>query len=574
MSPEELEETLADLPGTLDGTYERILQKISPQHASKASAILQWLCVAERSLGLTEVADLLAVDLGTSAYSIKRRLRDPRDVLQICGCLIRTFPRSSSERDAVLEDELVHFSHRSVQEYLVGGRIQQSNCSSFSIDQSLAHQMMAEVCIVYLYQFDHFEYIDHPPRWSGEWSIKRPALKYCAQFWGAHLIQGSPKALVEKPLRLFRSEAIFRTMVSICPMYQAKALPPKLHYAACQRAYYVCQSLLKEGSDVDACMEKVGTALQVATREDEDIVRLLLDHKANPDIACDGTEPWNTLPLVTNAVRPQTTRSMSLAHMLLDAGARRYLQMPFCLSPMTGDLTLLEKYLQCGVKANDCSEDGLGTNSALKYAIVIGREDMVRLLIDNGADVNRASCPIYWATEFMQSLGYCNPQIARMCFEAGGDVSPLLCHVSSCGWVLKPPQDSPLFEDNHDHANDEDAIAIVGIMMEALRDDLDSHIILWKLLSGLAEGSRKRNTEWQYDYDNRPYYNRSAEKMLQEHVWKNFQELVKLHSEPEAVIEAVMKKWDKLEGTEHGCRYGTECLSLRRERWARLMQRH
>ena len=569
MSSEELEESLEDLPETLDGTYERILRKIPLKHTSKASAIMRWLCVARRPLGLTEVADLLAVDLATSKYIIKRRLRDPRGVLQICGCLITTFPRSSSKKDALLQDELVQFSHRSVQEYLVGERIRLSSCSSFFIDSIQAHHMMAETCIVYLYQFDELEYVDHPPQLTVEWSKERPALNYCAQFWGPHSTKGLPEALAEKTWRLFRSEAIYRTMCSICPMRNAKVLPPKLHYAADERAYYVCQSLLKEGTDVDACIENVGTALQVATYNGyKALVRLLLDHKANPDIEYEHNSSWRTLPLVTAALMSQKS---SITHMLLDAGARRCIQVTFATAPLTGDLTLLEKYLQCGVKANDCSEYGLLGNSALGRAIQMGREDMVRLLIDNGADVNRASCPIYWATEFMQSLGYCNPQIARMCFEAGGDISPLLCHVSSCGWVFEPPRGSPLFEDNHDHANDEDAIAIVRIMMEALRDDLDSHILLWKLLSGLAEGSRKRNTEWHYD--NSPCYNRSAEKLLQEHLWNNLQQLVKLHSDPEATIQALIKKWDKLEGNEHNCRYGTKCLSLQRENFARPIER-
>ena len=579
MSSEELEETLEDLPETLDGTYERILRKIPSKHTSKAAAILRWLCVAKRPLGLTEIADLLAVDLATSKYIIKRRLRDPRGVLQICGCLITTFPRSSSEKDAVLGDELVQFSHRSVQEYLVGNRIRLSSCSSFYNDPILAHHMMAETCIVYLHQFDEFEYIDRPPQWTVEWSKAKPALNYCAYAWGFHLSRKDLHDLDTQTCRLFKSEAIFRTMCSICPMHDVlgrkiRSLPPKLHYAAYNRAYNVCQSLIREGFNVDYCDKSAGTALQVATcHGHEDIVRLLLDCNANPDIASNSKRrPWETSPLVTASRRLVNS---SISHMLLDAGARQYIKLAFARAPAFRDLSLLEKYFQRGVKADDCSEHGVSTSSALNHAICTGREDMVRLLIDKGADVNRNSRDFDWATDFMTSLGHCNPCIARVCFEAGGDISPLLCHVSSCGWMFEQSRPFPLSEGDDDYAKDKDVIATLSIMMEALKDDLDSQIILWKLLNELAEGKRKRNSDWLLHWSRRSRYNLCDERMLQEHIWNNFQELVKFQSDPGATVQALMKKWDKLEDNEHNCHLGDECISLRREeaasttKWAR-----
>jgi len=57
---------LAELPETLDATYERILQEIPKSNQVHAHRLLQCLTVAVRPLRLMELGEILAIDFGTS----------------------------------------------------------------------------------------------------------------------------------------------------------------------------------------------------------------------------------------------------------------------------------------------------------------------------------------------------------------------------------------------------------------------------------------------------------------------------------------------------------------------------
>ena len=80
-----------------------------------ALRVLQWLAFSACPVKLGEVAESIAVDLaGHPKFVLERRLREPRNILQICSSLVTVSPRG--EFDVLETLRLAHFS---VKEYLI-----------------------------------------------------------------------------------------------------------------------------------------------------------------------------------------------------------------------------------------------------------------------------------------------------------------------------------------------------------------------------------------------------------------------------------------------------------------------
>jgi ankyrin repeat protein len=177
--PASVRRILAELPETLDETYERILQEIPKSNNVHAHRLLQCLTVAVRPLRLEELAEVLAVDFGTSdgVPKLNEALRwedQEKAVLSACSGLI-----------AVVEGEdsrVVQFSHFSVKEFLTSDRLSTSKIDTsryHHIRLEPAHTIMAQACLAVLLTFDSD--ID-------EASIENfPLARYAAEHFGDHV---------------------------------------------------------------------------------------------------------------------------------------------------------------------------------------------------------------------------------------------------------------------------------------------------------------------------------------------------------------------------------------------------
>src|SRR5712671_1660900 len=116
--------TLAELPESLDETYERILKEIKKPNRDHAHRIFQCLVVAVRPLRVEELAEVLAVDFDDSEGIAKlkpswRGEDEERALLSSCSSLI-TIVASDDSR-------VVQFSHSSVKEFLTSPRLAASS---------------------------------------------------------------------------------------------------------------------------------------------------------------------------------------------------------------------------------------------------------------------------------------------------------------------------------------------------------------------------------------------------------------------------------------------------------------
>jgi hypothetical protein len=151
--PGRIRHALAELPETLDETYERTLRGINKANWEFAHRMFQFVSVASRPLHVKELADLLAFDF--EAGSIPKfhedcRLEDPADaVLTTCSTLL-----------AIVNDEgspVIQFSHFSVKEFLTSTRLAEAadnNSRRYHVSMTPAHTLVAQACLGILLHLD------------------------------------------------------------------------------------------------------------------------------------------------------------------------------------------------------------------------------------------------------------------------------------------------------------------------------------------------------------------------------------------------------------------------------------
>ena len=169
---------LNELPETLDATYGRILQEIPKSNRLHAHRLLQCLTVAIRPLRVEELAEVLAVDFGTTGElpKLNENLRwedQEQAVLSACSSLIAVVEGDSSR--------VVQFSHFSVKEYLTSDRLATSTIDTSHFHHILlepSHTIMAQACLSVLLLLDsHINKVNRD---------NFPLARYASKHFGDH----------------------------------------------------------------------------------------------------------------------------------------------------------------------------------------------------------------------------------------------------------------------------------------------------------------------------------------------------------------------------------------------------
>lgn len=120
----------------------------------------------------------------------------------------------------------------------------------------------------------------------------------------------------------------------------------------------ICKSLVQRGADVNYSKGEQ-TPLQLACTTNPDVVKLLVDNKANPNLSVETDNTMRGKPLFI-AVNNNKT---DIANILMNSGA----------DPKIGVLNV---------------ENGIKQDNLLEVAVANGNKDMVQSLISKGCDVN------------------------------------------------------------------------------------------------------------------------------------------------------------------------------------------
>lgn len=147
---------------------------------------------------------------------------------------------------------------------------------------------------------------------------------------------------------------------------------------------------LKAGMDVNTTEENGATALIAATvKKHPEVVRLLLDHGAKPDMKCNMGDERGMTPLLAAI----SAKSPEIVTMLFNKQADPNLasdtgMTPLMLAGAVGNVKVITLLLDAGAKVNAADADG---QTALMDAAAKHHLEVVSLLLKKGADIKAAT---------------------------------------------------------------------------------------------------------------------------------------------------------------------------------------
>jgi ankyrin repeat protein len=426
--PARIRHALADLPETLDETYERTLREINKANREFAHRLFQFVAVAVRPLRVEELAELLAFDF--EAGSIPKfhedwRLEDPMHaVLSTCPSLL-----------AIVDDKIhysgrkvVQFSHFSVKEFLTSARLAEANdiiLRRYHISETPAHTLAARACLGYLLYLGKDVTSD---------SLRKLPFTDYAEYWVDHAHLEDVSRNVKDGLKELFDPS--KPHLAVCiwirdpsrPSWQQRLLSERpsplrgtpLHYAALWGLHSVVDLLINEHSQNVNSQDftDLATPLHVASSDGHmKIARRLLECDADVKTLNKDKET----PLHVASKRGH----LVVVRMLIERGADVLAQdkdgkTPLHLASQVELLEVARMLIELGADVSVQDKDG---QTPLHLVSQVGRRlEVAHMLIERGADVSAQNkdgqTPLHLA-----ALRMGQPEVSRMLIERGADVS-------------------------------------------------------------------------------------------------------------------------------------------------------
>ena len=447
--PARIKHTLAELPETLDETYERTLREINKADWEFAHRLFQFVAAASRPLRIEELAELLAVDF--KARPIPKfhkgwRVEDPVGaVMSTCSSLLtivdgrslqkrslqetdgRTLseagyngsrfrsgvgsdPRISFELYAQLPfvalfqgqslpreaedgyrlEKVIQFSHYSVKEFLTSDRLTKATDiipGRYHFSMRSAHTLAAQACLGILLHLDEDVF-------TSDSLAKWPLAQYSARHWAYHARFEDVSQDVEDGMKQLFD-------------------PNKPHLEICFWMRKPDGSLLRKMRRSQGRLTLRGTHLHYATLSGfESIVEFLIIERSQ-DV---NSRRFNghVTPLCLASICGHVKAARKLIEHGADVTARFD---DITLLHVVSNMEIARMLIERGADVKAQSKAGV---TALHVALYQKKAEFARMLIDRGADVKAQAkdgvTPLYMAL----ALGQVD--IARMLIERGADV--------------------------------------------------------------------------------------------------------------------------------------------------------
>jgi len=424
--------TLDELPETLDGTYERILQGIPKKMQKDAHRIFQWIMVSSRPLRVEELAEVFAINFDEEVSGIPKfepSWRDPNAetaVLSACSALVTIVDR--------WRGKIVQFSHFSVKEYLASDRIaNEGHVSNFHIHPKPAHTLLAKSCLSVLFQLDYS---------MDKAEIQTFLLaKYAAKHWVDHArfedissyIRDGMDLLFDEDKPHFAIWVWIYNMDEYCQQYfytdrleQPDAVP--LYYAAlCGFRGLMERLLAAHPQDLNAKGGDWGAPLNAALgRRHPDVALFLLDRGADVDDRGEVNQTW--LYIASSRGYADVVRSLIDRGVDLNAICQDYDEYCDHVDWTPLHIAIQENRRDIAIllieRGADTETRSSWDQTTLYMASSRGYTDIVRQLLSHGADPN-AECEehgelyiVKWTPLHVASRDG-TPPIAKMLLEHG-----------------------------------------------------------------------------------------------------------------------------------------------------------
>ena len=387
--PSSIREILNELPANLDDTYERILHGIPRQLRRHAYHLFRCMVAASRPLRVEELAEIITIEFGLAgALSVVvngwRPANPEEAVLSACSTLISIIINEKGSK-------IVQFSHDSVKEFLTSDRIQTmvaGKISQYHIALEPAHMLLARLCLKVLLRLN--ENVDKTQL------AKSPLAPYAAQYWVDHAKFGNVAPQIQDSIeRLFN--------------------PKKPHFRAwvwLKRSANKLE-LSMENIDDRPPLPELTPLYYAALFGFGDLARcLIVTHKENVNASF---HKWTPLHAASEGGHVDAVRVLLDHGACMDAGLEDS-RKPLHLASRNGHLKVVQLLLER--RAASDSNKRTGSNYAMCHAAKSGHIEVVRFLIDFGAEVNIQDEGSWSPYEAAKRYGH--HDVARLLQDHGG----------------------------------------------------------------------------------------------------------------------------------------------------------
>jgi ankyrin repeat protein len=366
---EEIVKALEKAPSDLKTIYQHILGLVDPTFQRQTLHLMEWICLAERPLSLTEIRFALAMDDSSihpyqesaqeSTGFVKSDMQMKDMTIGLSGGLAEVKFHSEGQPGFEREINIVQFIHQSVNDFLLKDGFRLLNQGSTGNAIGRGHDRLAKSCVNYLKLGEVERAASSSSLDRSSLEVNLPFLRYSTESWFLHAekaeswnipqcgliqrFQWPTAQYIPNWIKLFGTIDQYE---SRCPLANATLM----HVAATSNLESIVTAMLDSNMPLEAKDAGGNTALHNAARwGHKQIVHILLDAGANVNARTDeGRTPLEC------------------------AGA-------------SGHAEVVKLLLKNDVEVNqETGESG----SALQSAAFHGRWVTVKLLLDNGADIN------------------------------------------------------------------------------------------------------------------------------------------------------------------------------------------
>ena len=421
--PARIQQALANLPETLDETYQRSLREINKDNLEFAHRLFQFVAVASRPLLVEELAQLLAFDFKAGSIPKFQEdwcLKDPvHAVLSTCSSLLAVVDGGYHS------EKVIQFSHLSVKDYLTSNRLAEANdviLRGYHVSMTPAHTVVAKACLGILLHLDYdVVTCENLEKW--------PLARYAAEYWVHHALfddvsrsaEDGMKQLFDPTKSHFAIWVWIHDPENFVWALNLRPMPPDgtpLHYAALWGLHSIVEFLIIEHSqDVHTRRSADNeTPLHLASKRGHvKSVSLLIQHGA--DMSAQNQSGMTPLHLASREGQVEVTR------MLIERGADVTAQnndeeTPLHLASSHGQLEVIDMLIEHGADVKAQRKHG---ETPLHQALLWGQVEVARMIIERGADVlaqnNDGDTPLHLTS----SHGRLEATVVL--FEHGADVA-------------------------------------------------------------------------------------------------------------------------------------------------------
>jgi len=458
---EDIRKLLETESNELYAMYEDILtREIKTSLREKALLFMQWICLAERPLSLTEIRIAMACDESCTRPD-QDRIEDSKDFVESDARMEKLIRSLSGGLAEVRRGSTVQLFHQSVTDFLRERGIKtlfastiNSSITSLTDEQILgiSQDRLSKSCLQYLGLGE----VARIPLWTGGVLVQRweeieeqfPFIRYATSFAFVHAKRaeglGIPHAyLVEllEPSTRAQEDGVIRHDPEELIGYSSGVLETwktllrdtdrtewrftgfgssLIHVAACFNLQSVIHHIVELGGSVQQRDHDEVTPLHHAVRLGfEKMTLILLEHGAD----IEATAKDGSTPLGYAVANEQET----IARLLLRRGAKADVgagQLGSILEAacfFQRSVALVATLVDCGATINCQAET---TSTALQEAAYGGNIEVVRYLISKGADVNAQGS--FYGTALHAAVQARGPQrehITRLLLDKKADVN-------------------------------------------------------------------------------------------------------------------------------------------------------